>query len=238
MHTISATEFRARCLAVLDEVRRTGEPITVLRRGQAVAVIRPHAEEDEACLPPGIAGSVPILRPFDGRWPVLGEGAWLAPSAVVVGDVVLGPDTTVWYGAVVRGDTNRIRIGAGTNVQDLAVVHTTRVTHPSTLGDRVTVGHHAMLHGCTVEDGALIGIGARVLDGAVVGEESVVAAGALVPPGARIPPRTLAVGMPARVRRKLTDDELAYNRETAASYVLLAARHRAVDGQPTPDRPR
>jgi gamma-carbonic anhydrase len=171
----------------------------------------------------------PIVRPFGGRTPVLDEGAWLAPGAVVVGDVAVGPDTSLWYGAVVRGDTNYVRIGARTNIQDLAVVHTTRDTTPTTIGDDVTVGHQATLHACTVEDGALVGIGARVLDGGVIGEEAVLAAGSLVPPGATIPPRVLALGSPARVRRELSSEELAYNRETNANYVKLAALHRAED---------
>jgi len=174
-------------------------------------------------------GGGAVVRPYDSRWPTLGEGVWLAPGAAVVGDVVLGADTSVWYGAVVRGDTNYVRIGAGTSIQDQAMVHTTRVTHPTTLGDRVTVAHHAVLHGCRVADGALVGIGARVLDGGEVGEEAVVAAGALVPPGGRVPARTLAVGVPARVRRELTEEELAYHRETAAYYVGLAGRHREED---------
>jgi len=173
--------------------------------------------------PTAAAGAV--VRPYDGHWPSLGDGVWLAPGAAVVGDVVLGADTSVWYGAVVRGDTNFVRIGAGTSIQDHAMVHTTRVTHPTTIGDRVTVAHHAVLHGCSVAGGALIGIGARVLDGAEVGEEAVVAAGALVPPGGRDPARTLAVGTPARVRRELTEEELAYHRDTADYYVGLARRH-------------
>ena len=127
------------------------------------------------------------------------------------------------------------RMGDRVNVQDGAVVHTTRDEFPTTIGDLVTIGHLAMLHGCTVERGALIGIGARVLDGARIGAEAMVAAGALVPPGAEIPPRSLVLGAPARVRRTLSDEELAYNRETALNYRRLAAAHREAqrEGRPS-----
>ena len=182
--------------------------------------------EAEAVVP---VSTLPTVRPFDGRAPVLGEGVWLAPGAAVVGDVVLGADTSLWFGAVVRGDSSYVRVGARTNIQDQAVVHTTRDVNPTTIGDDVTVGHQATLHACTIKDGALIGIGARVLDGAEIGEETVLAAGSLVPPGTIIPPRVLALGAPARVRRNLSDEELAYNRETNANYVRLAAAHRAED---------
>jgi len=176
-----------------------------------------------------------VVGPFAGCWPRLGEDVYLAETAAVVGDVVLGARTSVWYSAVVRGDTNWIRVGDDVNVQDGAVVHTTRDEFPTTIGDLVTIGHLAMLHGCTVERGALIGIGARVLDGARIGAEAMVAAGALVPPGAEIPPRSLVLGAPARVRRTLSDEELAYNRETALNYRRLAAAHREAqrEGRPS-----
>ncbi len=183
--------------------------------------------EAEAVVPASTGATVLSV---EGLSPVIAEGVWLAPGSAVVGDVVLGADTSVWYGAVVRGDSNYVRVGARTNIQDQAVVHTTRDINPTTIGDGVTVGHQATLHACTVRDGALIGIGARVLDGAEVGEEAVLAAGALVPPGAKIPPRVLALGSPARVRRELSAEELAYNRETNLNYVRLAALHRAEEG--------
>lgn len=170
---------------------------------------------------------MPVVRPHAGKAPRLGAGVWLADDAVVIGDVDLGPAASVWYGAVLRGDVNSIRIGARTNVQDGTVIHVTSRTHPTVLGDDVTVGHRAVLHGCTVHDRALVGIGAIVLDGAVVGEEAMVGAGALVPPGMVVPPRTLVLGSPAKPRRPLTPEEIAGLAASAAHYVEYAARHRA-----------
>jgi carbonic anhydrase/acetyltransferase-like protein (isoleucine patch superfamily) len=166
------------------------------------------------------------IRAFGGVSPRIHPSVFLAPGCVVVGDVVLGADASIWFGAVVRGDVNSVRIGARTNIQDLAVVHVTGGTWPAVIGDEVTVGHQAVLHGCTVKDRCLIGIGAIVLDGAVVGEEAMVGAGALVPPGLVIPPRTLVMGSPARVKRALGEAELAGLRASAARYVDCAARHR------------
>jgi len=151
---------------------------------------------------------------------------WVAPGAVVIGDVEIGSDSSVWFGTVVRGDVHSIRIGARTNLQDHCVVHVTRDEFPTVIGDEVTVGHRGTVHGCTVDDGALIGIGATVLDGAVVGEEALVAAGALVPPGARVPPRTLVRGIPAKPARELTRDEIATQRQRALEYVQTARRYR------------
>jgi carbonic anhydrase/acetyltransferase-like protein (isoleucine patch superfamily) len=147
---------------------------------------------------------------------------WVGAGAVVAGDVEIGADSSVWFGSVVRGDVHAIRVGARTNLQDHCVVHVTRDLQPAWIGDEVTVGHRATVHGCTVRDGALIGIAAVVLDGAEVGEEALVAAGALVPPGAKIPARSLAVGVPARVVRVLTADEIRAQRERALEYVETA----------------
>lgn len=150
---------------------------------------------------------------------------WLAPGAVVVGDVEIGPESSIWYGSVVRGDVHHIRIGARTNIQDACVVHVTRDRFPAWIGAEVTVGHRAVVHGCRVGDGALIGIGAIVLDGAEVGEEALVGAGAVVTPGTRVPARTLVVGTPARVVRDLTDEERREQRERTLAYVDTARRH-------------
>ena len=166
------------------------------------------------------------MRSFDGIAPRFGEDVYIAPGAVVVGDVVLGRGTSVWYGAVIRGDVNWIRVGERVNIQDGTVIHVVRRAHPTLVGDDVTLGHNVVLHGCTVAPHALIGIGALVLDGASIGEEAMVGAGAVVTPGTRIPPRVLALGTPARVIRELTDQELAYNQETAANYCRLARLHR------------
>jgi carbonic anhydrase/acetyltransferase-like protein (isoleucine patch superfamily) len=167
------------------------------------------------------------LRAYGGVSPRIDPSVFLADGCVVVGDVELGPGCSVWFGAVVRGDVNTVRIGARTNIQDQAVIHVTQGTHPTVIGEDVTVGHQAVLHGCTVKDRCLIGIGAIVLDGAVVGEEAIVGAGALVPPGMVVPPRSLVMGTPARVKRSLGEDDVAGLRASAARYVGYAARYRA-----------
>jgi carbonic anhydrase/acetyltransferase-like protein (isoleucine patch superfamily) len=168
-----------------------------------------------------------MIAAFDGRAPRIDPSAFVVSSATVIGDVVLGPESSVWFGAVVRGDIEAIRIGARTNVQDNATLHVVGGRFGTTLGDGITVGHNAVVHGCTIEDGALVGMGAVVLDGAVVGAESLIAAGALVAPGTRVPPRSLVLGSPARVLRTLTDDELERIRGSARNYVEYARRYRA-----------
>lgn len=168
---------------------------------------------------------MPIVRPFDGVEPVLAPGVFLADDAVVIGDVHIGRWSSVWYATVIRADVNRIRIGEGVNVQDGTVIHVVRRTGPTLIEDDVTIGHRAVIHGCHLGRGALVGIGALVLDHAEVGEEAMVGAGAVVAPRARIPARHLALGVPARVVRPLSDEELAYNRETVGSYRTLAEVH-------------
>ena len=168
-----------------------------------------------------------MLLAIHGKTPLLGEGAWVAKSAQVIGDVVLGARASVWFGCVVRGDEHQIRLGAETNLQDLSVVHISAGKWPTIVGARVTVGHRVVLHGCTVQDLCLVGIGSIVMDGAVIGQESIVGAGSLVSPGTQIPPRSLALGSPARVKRPLTEAELTMLRERAASYVGYASRFRA-----------
>lgn len=162
-----------------------------------------------------------MIRPFGGKHPRLAEGVFVEDSAQVIGDVELGDDANVWFGAVVRGDDHYIRIGARTNIQDLTVVHVSKKTHPTVLDEDITVGHRAILHGCHVMRGCLIGMGAVVMDGAKVGPESLVAAGALVGPGVEIPPRSLARGVPARVVRSLTDAELEHLVYSSQHYVDL-----------------
>lgn len=150
-----------------------------------------------------------IVLSFQGKEPKVGTGAYVAPNATLIGDVELGDDASIWFGTVVRGDIHWIRIGARTNIQDNCVLHVTGGTAPVNIAEEVTIGHGVIAHGCTIERRALIGMGSRVLDGAVVGEEAVVGAGALVPEGMHVPPRTLVVGVPARVKRPLTPDEIA-----------------------------
>lgn len=169
----------------------------------------------------------PIIRSFGDQEPRIDGSAWVAPGAVVVGDVEIGADSSIWYGAVVRGDVHHIRIGARTNIQDQATVHVTRDRFPSLIGDEVTVGHRAVVHGCTVRDSALIGIGAIVLDGAEVGERAWIAAGAVVTPGTRIPPGQLAVGIPAQPVRKLSRGEIELQTERTLGYVETAKQHSA-----------
>jgi gamma-carbonic anhydrase len=151
----------------------------------------------------------------------MGRRVFVAPSACVAGRVEAGDDASFWFHSVVRGDVNTIRIGARTNVQDGCVLHVTHETHPLEIGHDVVIGHGAVVHGCTIEDGALIGIGARVLDGAVVEREAQIGAGALVPPGMRVPSGTLALGLPARVARSLTEAERAANAEVSRRYVRV-----------------
>lgn len=168
-----------------------------------------------------------LVLSYAGRSPRLGAGVFLAPTCSVVGDVELGPNVSIWYSSVVRGDVNSIRIGADSNVQDGAVLHGTLGEWPVVIGERVSIGHQATLHGCIVEDGALIGIGARVLDGARIGAESLVAAGALVREGMVVPPRSLVVGVPGVVKRELSERELEIVRRTPGRYLKLAADTRA-----------
>ncbi len=160
-----------------------------------------------------------MILAYRGIRPQVAESAFLAPSATIVGDVHVGDESGLWFGVIVRGDVNRIRIGRRTNLQDGTIVHVTSGTHPTVIGDGVTVGHGAKLHGCSVANGCLIGIGAIVLDGAVIGEESMVAAGTLVVPGTIVPPRSLVVGSPGKVRRSLTDEECEQLRLLAERYV-------------------
>ena len=160
-----------------------------------------------------------MIRPYKGIWPKLGERAYVDPSAQLIGDVELGDDSSLWMNAVVRGDVNSIRIGRGTNIQDNCVVHVFKGTHPTWLGDFVTVGHSVTLHGCRVDSHCLIGMGALLLNGCHVGEESIVAAGALVPEGMQVPPRSLVMGMPARVRRELSEEERQGIRRYSSNYL-------------------
>lgn len=162
---------------------------------------------------------------YQGNRPRLAASVFVAPGAMVIGDVTLGEESSIWYNASVRGDVHWIRIGKRSNVQDLCVFHVTGGTHPLEIGDRVTVGHSAILHGCTIENGALIGMGSRILDGARIGEGALVAAGAIVAPGMVVPPHSLAIGAPARVRRELEPAERAQVTESSDLYVEYAANH-------------
>lgn len=160
-----------------------------------------------------------MLIAYRGILPDLAADAFVAPTATVVGDVQVGSESGIWFGVILRGDVNAIRIGRRSNLQDGTIVHVTSGTHPTFIGDGVTVGHGVKLHGCTIADGCLVGIGAIVLDGAVIGEQSMVAAGSLVVPGTLVPPRSLVVGSPAKVKRALSDQECEQLQLLAARYV-------------------
>lgn len=164
---------------------------------------------------------------FEGHSPELADDVAVMHGAVVVGDVVVGAGSSIWFNAVVRGDVNFIRIGSDSNVQDGAVLHVTHDTAPLRIGDGVTIGHMAMLHGCTVENHCLIGMQATILDGAIVGRESLVAAGSTVLEGTIVPPRSLVAGSPARVKRALRPDEVERLHRSAANYAAYVARFRA-----------
>jgi len=171
----------------------------------------------------------PLILPIRGRAPALHPECWVAPTASVIGQVTLGARASVWYGATLRAEAEPIEIGSGTNIQDGVTVHVDP-EFPVTIGAGVSVGHNAVLHGCVIEDGALIGMGAVVLNGATVGQGSLVAAGALVAQGVVVPPRSLVAGVPAKVRRELSDAEIANNRHNASVYQRLIDLHREALG--------
>ena len=160
-----------------------------------------------------------MIRPFKSIWPVVDPTAYVDQSAQVIGDVTLGPESSVWMNVVIRGDVHHIRIGARTNIQDLTLIHVMRDAHPTVIGDEVTVGHSAVIHGTTIEDRVLIGMGAVLLNGVHVGHDSIVAAGTLITEGTVIPPRSLVMGRPGKVKRTLSDEDVAETRWYADNYV-------------------
>jgi len=168
-----------------------------------------------------------IVRAYGASMPRLHESVWVAPGAAVIGDVEIGADSSIFYGSVLRGDVERIRIGERTNIQDQATLHVTADRFPTLLGNEITVGHRAVVHGCRVADGAMIGIGSIVLDGAEVGENAWIAAGAVVTPGSKIESGVLAVGVPARAVRALLPQEIEEQRERTLRYVETAREHAA-----------
>jgi len=167
-----------------------------------------------------------LILPFGDKSPVLGPDVFVAPSASIVGDVTLGARVSIWYACVLRGDVHSITVGDDSNVQDGVVIHGTLGEWPVVIGRRVSIGHSAAIHGCVLEDDVLIGIGARVLDGARIGAGSLVAAGAVVREGTIVPPRSLVAGVPAVVKRELTEREIEVVRRTPGRYHDLARAHR------------
>lgn len=174
-----------------------------------------------------------MIRTFQGIKPTIPQSCFIEETAVVIGDVVMGEECSAWFHAVIRGDVNYIRIGSRTNVQDLCMLHVTHDTHPLIIGDDVTIGHNVVLHGCTIHNRVLVGMGAIIMDGAVIGEDSVVGAGALVTEGTIVPPKSLILGSPAKVKRPVTEQELAWIRESAQNYIRYSRQY--LSG---PDKPR
>jgi carbonic anhydrase/acetyltransferase-like protein (isoleucine patch superfamily) len=163
----------------------------------------------------------PYIITYEGKTPEIHDAAFVAPTAAVTGDVHIGKESSVWFSSVVRGDEHYVRIGERTNLQDCSVIHGTRDKFPAVIGNEVTIGHGAVLHGCTIGDRVLIGTGARVLDGAKVASESIIAAGTVIPEGFEVPPRTLVMGVPARIKRGLRDQDVEWIVSYAANYVQL-----------------
>ena len=160
-----------------------------------------------------------MIRSYQGRVPVVGEGCYVDVSAQVIGDVELGEQASVWMNAVVRGDVNSIRIGARSNVQDCAVLHGMRYVYPVIVGEMVTIGHNATVHGCVLEDAVLVGMGAVILNNARVGEGSILAAGTVIPEGMVVPANSLVVGVPGKVKRTLGDADRAMILKYAQNYL-------------------
>lgn len=163
--------------------------------------------------------SFSLIQPYKGIHPKIAKNSFVAASAVVIGDVEIGEQCSIWHGASMRGDVNYIRMGNFSNVQDCAVCHVTKDIHPLFIGDHVTIGHGAVVHGCTIKDHCLIGMNATVLDGAEIGEGSIVAANALVPMGMKVPPRSLVAGVPAKVKKELTAQDVEFIDSFAQNYI-------------------
>ena len=170
-----------------------------------------------------------MLHPYKNFTPKLGQNCWVAPSADVIGDVTMGDECSIWFGAIIRGDVHYIHIGNRVNIQDLSMVHVTHCKkernkddgNPTIIEDDVTIGHRVMLHGCSIGKGSLIGMSATILDGAVIGKESIVGAGSLVTKNKKFPPRSLIVGSPAKAIRTLSDEEVKELYASASRYVLF-----------------
>lgn len=168
----------------------------------------------------------PVVLPFGDKFPVVAPDAFVAPNATIIGDTEIGADSSIWFGCVLRGDVNSIRVGAGTNIQDGSIVHVTRARFSTVIGSGVTIGHLALVHGCTLEDNSFVGMQATVMDGCVIESEGMLAAGALLTPGKRIGRGELWAGRPAKLMRRLDADEIRNIYGTAIHYAKLAASYR------------
>ncbi|MFE4810692.1 gamma carbonic anhydrase family protein [Peribacillus simplex] len=166
-----------------------------------------------------------MIHKYKGHYPNVHSSSYIAPGGQLIGNIELKEDTSVWFNAVLRGDNEKITIGKGSNIQDGAIVHVDP-GYPINVGENVTVGHNVVLHGCTVEDGALIGMGATILNGAVIGEGALIAAGALVPEGKIIEPGVLVAGVPAKVIRKLTPENIERAKEGTYQYIKNGALYK------------
>jgi len=167
-----------------------------------------------------------MLHEFKGISPKLGKDVFMVDSAEVIGDVIIGEQSSLWYHVVVRGDVNHIRIGDRTNIQDGTVIHVTHKKHPTTIGNDVTVGHNVTLHGCRIGDRCLIGMGAVIMDGVEIADDVLIAAGALVTPGTIIPQRSLYAGAPAKFVRMLSDAEIGHLKQSAENYLNYVKKYR------------
>lgn len=169
-----------------------------------------------------------VILPYKGIYPTIHPSAWIAPGAVVIGDVHIGAETNVWFGTVIRGDVNTIRIGARTNIQDNSTIHVTRETGPTFIGSGITIGHKALIHAATLEDDCFFGMGASILDGAVVESGAFIAAGAVVTPNKRVPTGQMWAGNPAKYFRDLKPEEQAFIPKSAQNYVDLANQYKGL----------
>jgi len=170
---------------------------------------------------------MPIIRPYKGIYPSIAEDAFIAEDAVIIGDVVIASGVSIWYGCILRGDVNHIRVGAGTNIQDGSTVHVSRYEGPTIIGAGVTVGHDVTLHACILEDHSFVGMGAIILDGARICTHGMLAAGGLLAPRKSIPARELWGGTPAKLMRNMTDEEIDYIYTSQRNYVELGKSYKA-----------
>ena len=169
-----------------------------------------------------------MIKKFRGKSPIIPDSCYISESVDLIGDVTLGENISLWFGAVVRGDMHFITIGNRSNIQDNSVIHVTTDVSPTRIGDEVTVGHNAIIHGATIEDRCLIGMGTIIMDDVVIGEGSIVGAGAVVPPNMIIPPRSLVVGLPAKIVRQTSDEELEMIIERAQHYIDFSQEYKKI----------
>ena len=169
-----------------------------------------------------------MIKKFRGKSPIIPDSCYISESVDLIGDVTLGENVSLWFGTVVRGDMHFITIGNQSNIQDNSVIHVTTDVSPTRIGDEVTVGHNAIIHGATIEDRCLIGMGTIIMDDVVIGEGSIVGAGAVVPPNMIIPPRSLVVGLPAKIVRQTTDKELKMIIERAQHYIDFSQEYKKI----------